>query len=288
MTNYFQLIISYFLHSYGTVVTQMYKDFFTKYVNFFVVSVFLVVGIALYSNNSSQPLAVIPLVSEEVSTDPYTIAQNWVRQPGPATVALQVGHWKNSELPQELSSLIGNTGAQAGGVAEWEVNLTIAEETKKILESQGVVVEILPATVPPRYLSDVFLAIHADGNEDTRASGYKFAGPRRDLTSKSSMLVEYLDKSYAAATQLQFDPNITRNMRGYYAFAWWRYEHAVHPMTTAAIAETGFLTNPNDRKIIVAQSKKSAAGLAHGILQYLYAQKLIERVADLEVLMLNS
>ncbi len=59
-------------------------------------------------------------------------------------------------------------------------------------------------------------------------------------------------------------------------------------LTTAAIAETGFLTNPSDRKIIVAQSKKSAAGLVHVILQFLYSQHLIETVSDLETLMRNT
>jgi N-acetylmuramoyl-L-alanine amidase len=64
-------------------------------------------------------------------------------------------------------------------------------------------------------------------------------------------------------------------MRGYYAFAWWRYDHAVHPMTPAVILETGFLTTAADRKIIVEQPELSAQGLANGIIIFLEGENLI-------------
>ena len=65
-------------------------------------------------------------------------------------------------------------------------------------------------------------------------------------------------------------------MRGYYAFAWWRYEHAVHPMTASLILETGFLTNPSDRKIIVSKPEVSARGLANGIIKYLESENILQ------------
>jgi hypothetical protein len=65
------------------------------------------------------------------------------------------------------------------------------------------------------------------------------------------------------------DPNITRNMRGYYAFNSRRYEHSIHPMTPGAIVETGFITNASDRRIIVNNPKKSAEGIANAILLFL-------------------
>jgi N-acetylmuramoyl-L-alanine amidase len=58
-------------------------------------------------------------------------------------------------------------------------------------------------------------------------------------------------------------------MRGYYAFNWRRYDHSLHPMTVAMIIETGFLTNVSDRRLIVNNHKKSAQGIANGILKYL-------------------
>jgi hypothetical protein len=201
--------------------------------------------------------------------DPYAWIRDWTRPEGPPKVGLQVGHWKNAELPEELSKLVGNTGASGGGKSEWEVNMAIAQAAAEILRSEGIEVDILPSTVPVKYWADVFVAIHADGSTDRSATGFKAASPRRDFTNRADNLVKHLETEYAASTQLSLDPNVSRNMRGYYAFAWWRYEHAVHPMTTAAILETGFLTNSSDRKIIVNNPLLSAQGLAKGILAFL-------------------
>jgi N-acetylmuramoyl-L-alanine amidase len=64
-------------------------------------------------------------------------------------------------------------------------------------------------------------------------------------------------------------------MRGYYAFAWWRYDHAVHPMTTAAILETGFLTSPSDQRLLVKNPQKVAEGVSKGIINYLEKKALL-------------
>jgi N-acetylmuramoyl-L-alanine amidase len=207
----------------------------------------------------------------------FSWLQNWTRPDGPPKVALQVGHWKNHEVPDELHKLRGNTGATGGGKSEWEVNHAIATNTQTILEQSGIVVEILPATVPPRYWADVFVAIHADGSLDPYTSGFKAAAPRRDYTGKASTLAVIIENSYGASTLLTKDPVISRNMTGYYAFSWWRYEHAVHPMTTSVILETGFLTSAHDREIIVDQPKRAAEGLAQGIYEYLVSEDLLSQ-----------
>ena len=64
-------------------------------------------------------------------------------------------------------------------------------------------------------------------------------------------------------------------MSGYYAFNWRRYEHSLHPMTPAAILETGFLTNPRDRRIIVSGQEKAAKGLADAVLAFLERRGLL-------------
>lgn len=199
----------------------------------------------------------------------------WKRPDGPAKVGLQVGHWKNNELPEELSALIGSTGASGGGKSEWEVNYAIALEIKQRLEVEEVVVELIPATVPPRYWADVFLAIHADGSEDPDKSGYKFAAPWRDYTGQADDLVATLEQYYEQGTGLAKDPNITRNMRGYYAFAWWRYHHAIDPMATAVIAETGFLTNRADRELLIYSPEVSGEAIAEALLSHLADRKLL-------------
>lgn len=200
---------------------------------------------------------------------------NWKRPDGPPRVGLQVGHWKNNMLPDELQKLRGNTGSSGGGKDEWEVNYEIAKLTQKFLEAEGIQVDIIPSTVPPSYWADVFLAIHADGSLDPDKSGYKIAGPWRDVTGNSDILVEILEEHYEEATGLLRDPMITKNMRGYYAFSWWRFDHAVHPMTTSAIVETGFLTNSADQNLLIGAPEVSAKALSDGIVEYLQFQGLI-------------
>jgi N-acetylmuramoyl-L-alanine amidase len=223
--------------------------------------------------SGAPPYAIEPELNE--SNDVWSLFETWKRPEGPARVGLQVGHWKNEEVPEELQRLLGNTGATGGGKAEWEVNYAIAQETARLLESQGISVDILPTTVPKEYWADVFLAIHADGNLDSSLSGYKFAHSWRDYTGNATKLIKHLDDAYAIRVDLPKDPAISRNMRGYYAFAWWKFDHAVHPMTTAAIAETGFLTNKKDQSILIETPEIPAQALAEGITNYLRSQSLL-------------
>lgn len=229
-------------------------------------------------SRTTQPTGAPPYA---VADDPpgdsssYDFLDDWKRPEGPVKVALQAGHWKSNEAPEEQKRLRGNTGATGGGKSEWEVNMRIAEETAKLLKEKGINVEILPTTIPPQYFADVFVSIHADGNLDTDKSGYKAAVPRRDMTGNADDLLKFIEEEYEKSTGLIKDPNVTRNMRGYYAFGWWRYDHAVHPMTTSIILETGFLTSPSDRRIIVDKPEVSAKGLSEGIIKYLISQKII-------------
>lgn len=242
----------------------------------------LVVGYAVISRHQwlNQEVSGAPPYGEpegaipELDRDAWV--RNWKRPNVPPTVGIQVGHWKNNELPAELSQLIGNTGATGGGKTEAEVNLAIAEKTAEILREKGVVVDIIPATVPQDYRADAFIAIHADGSQKTSTTGFKIAAPWRDFSGDAETLVELLRTEYKLATNMYEDPNITRNMRGYYAFSWWRYDHAVHPMTTSAIVETGFLTSPADRKIIVAQPEIPAQAIAVGVSKYLSQEGLLK------------
>lgn len=195
---------------------------------------------------------------------------NWKRPDGPLRVGLQVGHLNSNELPDELQRIRGNTGASGNGVSETQVNLAIAEATAALLKKEGIEVDILPATIPPEYWADAFVAIHADGHEDRTKSGFKAASPRRDFTGKADTLVNLLRSEYEAATGLLWDEEtITRNMRGYYAFSWWRYEHAVHPMTPAAILETGFLTTPSEAQFLINNPEIPAEAIANSLIKFL-------------------
>lgn len=201
--------------------------------------------------------------------------ERWTRPPGPPRVAIQAGHWKNNEVPDELQGLKDNGGATGGNVTERAVVLTIAERMVAMLTEQGVVAELLPTTIPPGYVADAFVSIHADGSLDTSVSGYKVAAPRRDYSGASTDLANRIGSAYGAATGLRKDENITSRMRGYYAFNWRRYEHAIHPMTPAAIVETGFVTNASDRRLLSGQPDHVAAAVVSGIMDFLTERNLL-------------
>lgn len=193
---------------------------------------------------------------------------NWQRPAGPVRVALQAGHWKAAEAPDEQRGLRTN-GTRGGGLAEWQVNLAIAERTAELLRAAGLEVEILPTTIPPSYWADLFVSIHADGNPNTSVSGYRAAPPRRDRTGRAREFSDLLTRTYGEATGLPLYPTVTRRMTSYYAFNSRRYDHALHPMTVGVILETGFLTNARDRRIIVNAQDRAAQGIATAVIQFL-------------------
>jgi hypothetical protein len=209
--------------------------------------------------------------------DPMAYLRDWKRPDGPPKVGIQVGHWKSAEAPDEQWRLRQNTGGSGGGKAEWEVNMKIAQELSALLQKKGIEVDLLPTTVPEDYWADVFISIHADGSTDSSKSGFKMAGPWRDYSGKSSKLIETLITHYEKATDLDQDPNITRNMRGYYAFSWWRYDHAIHPMTTGVIVETGFLTNRRDQKLLINSPQIPARALDLGITEFLASEGFLDQ-----------
>ncbi len=91
------------------------------------------------------------------------------------------------------------------------------------------------------------------------------AAPSRDATGRASGVVDLLKRTYGPATGIRRLPDTTRRMRNYYAFNFRRYEHALHPMTIAAIVETGFLTNAGDRNVIMGQPERAARGIVEAI-----------------------
>ena len=104
----------------------------------------------------------------------------------PWRVGIQAGHWQIDQLPDELRRLRGNTGAQWRGLAESTVNVEIARRAVRQLQEAGVSAELLPATVPPGYDADAFVAVHADGG-GARDSGWKISTPWR--ASETSRLL---------------------------------------------------------------------------------------------------
>ena len=189
----------------------------------------------------------------------------------PVRVGIQVGHWKADELPEELERLRTSTGAFSAGLSEATVNLDVARRIARLLEAQGVIVDVLPATVPPAYDADAFVALHADGSRSPGARGYKIAPPWR-TSRAAAALRDAIYATYGAATGMPTSDAITINMRGYYAFSYRRHTHAVARTTPAVIVEMGYLTNATDRSIMTRRADDVASGIARGILDYLNAR----------------
>ncbi len=182
-------------------------------------------------------------------------------------VGVQVGHWRQDEMPAALERLRESTGASAGGVREVDVNLAIARELVALLTRGGIRAELLPATVPPGYLADAFVAIHADGAARPTARGWKIAAPWR-ASAASSALLQAVSRSYGELSGLPEDRyGVTYGMKGYYAFSPHRVRYAVSPLTPSIIVETGFVTVAADREVIVEQPRRVALAIATGLIR---------------------
>jgi hypothetical protein len=183
-------------------------------------------------------------------------------------VGLQVGHLNSTELPDELARFRTSTGARWGGVTEAELNYEIVQRVQPILEAAGMIVDVLPATVPPGYNADAFLAIHADGSTGAAPRGWKLATPWR-ASEASQRLLEAVAATYGPATGLPQDVGgVTANMRGYYAFSYRRHTHAIARTTPAIIVEMGFMTNAADREVLFGRPDAVARGIAEGVIAY--------------------
>jgi hypothetical protein len=197
-------------------------------------------------------------------------------------VAIQAGHWKTNELPDVLARLRGSTGTSGGGYAEWQVNLNIANRTAQMLRTQGLTVEVLPATIPTGYQADLFIALHADGNSSARARGYKVSTRwRSDVAGQDVLLTQTLGDAYQAVTGLPEDPSVTRAMRGYYAYSTYRgEEYRLGATTPGVILEMAFLTSPADRALLIGNPDKVARGVVAGVNAYYRARTTASVIQD--------
>jgi hypothetical protein len=192
--------------------------------------------------------------------------------PAPGThVGIQAGHWLTFDVPEELSSLRLAEGATGADWDEVVVNLQVAERVTDILRREGLNVDLLPATVPEGYRADVFVALHADAADNTELSGFKVARAVWSVQPDvDDALVHAIYTDYQAATGLREDVNrVTEDMTEYYAFNWTKYLHSVSPTTPAAIIEMGYMTNDNDRWLLLHQQETVARAIAKSVLDFL-------------------
>ncbi len=192
-------------------------------------------------------------------------------------VGLQVGHWESGSLPAEQAHLRFNSGQSFNGIYERDLNYGLASAIATKLMAQGVSVDILPATVPAGYTADAFIAIHSDYASDPNIRGYKTGLPWR-ASAAALALRDALDRRFAS-TEQPFHNAVNATMRGYYAFNYLRYDHAITPATPGVIIEVGFITNPADFTLLTAGQDELAATITQGISDFL---RLPLTAADLE------
>ncbi len=220
----------------------------------------------------------IPLLNaNRPSVQPEPIVKSNYGPNNNPRVGLQIGHFQIDQLPDENSALRGQTGGSGGGVREVDFNQDVTRRVGAILSSKGIAVDILPASVPPSYTADVFLAIHADAAPAGNPSGYKLARSRFSaIPQTDDALVESLYQSYGKFTGMNTDSSITRNMTGYYAFNNRNRFNAISKITPAAIIETGFLTSAADRAVLLNRPDAVAQGIAEGIVRFLQNRPSLE------------
>jgi hypothetical protein len=191
----------------------------------------------------------------------------------PFHVGLQIGHYKNDELPDVLSRLVGSTGTAGGGRTEIDLNYDVANRIASMLEDEGVQVDLLPATVPTGYSADAFVAIHADGSTSSSPRGFKISTRWSSAVAVQDVsLVEKLTGAYAAGTVMPEDSNVTRNMRGYYAYASYRPNWRISALTPAAIVEMGYMSNAADRAVMFNQPDEVASSVVAGVMDFLKSE----------------
>jgi N-acetylmuramoyl-L-alanine amidase len=221
----------------------------------------------------------IPLLNTSLaSVQPEPVIKANYGENGAPRVGVQIGHYEIDKLPDEQKSLRTSTGGAGGGVREVEVNQEIAKRVAALLTAKGITVDLLPATVPPAYTADAFVAIHADAASGGGPSGYKLARSRFSaIPQTDDALVNSIYHTYGKATGLPTSDSITRNMTGYYAFNSRRRLYAVSKITPAAIIEMGYLTNTSDRTYLLGHKDVVAQGIADGIIRFLQNRPALDQ-----------
>lgn len=212
----------------------------------------------------------LPLDNPRASLVPLPAPKENYGANGKSKVGIQVGHWQAALLPPELAHLRRETGGNGGGVNEVDLVLDVSRRVVVSLQKRGIEADLLPATVPPGYTADAFVAIHADASSSSGPSGYKLArGRATAIPATDDRLMNAIYDSYGRATGFRRDQAITRNMTGYYSFSNRRRVYSISKITPGVILEVGYLTNPADLSFMLTNKDKVAEGIVEGIVSFL-------------------
>ena len=156
-----------------------------------------------------------------------------------------------------------DTGAVcADGLTERSVNETVATYVQQYLIEEGYDVDVLKEFDPKLsgYQASVLISIHADSCDfiNNQATGFKVSSAMSNPhPERAARLTGCMRSRYSQATGLTLHHSITPDMTSYHAF------DEIHPDTTAAIIEVGFLNL--DRQMLTQQPDLIAQGIYAGI-----------------------
>lgn len=187
---------------------------------------------------------------------------------GPLRIGIQPGHWKIHELPDELARLRTSTGAAFGDLREVDLNLAVSRLLVSKLAAAGYAAELVGAAVPAGYRADLFVSVHADRADKPDRQGWKLSPPWRP-SPRSRELADAMKDSFRASGLTEDTGGITANMRGYFAFSWWRFSATLSPYTPAVLIEMGFMGNAADRARMRDNPALYADIILYGIQTYL-------------------
>jgi hypothetical protein len=226
----------------------------------------LTASLVLVALNEPARAAALSQGAGEAAASGYRMFRNLVL--GPARVGVQIGHLDSERHPDELARLRASTGGVGGGLLEVEVNQAVGLALAARLEALGLVVDLLPATVPPGYRADLVVAVHADSSLGPHRRGYKSAVFRPSRNRWDESLKRALDGAFLAASGLpDDDENVTGDMLEYYAFNR-HYRHSLARSTPAVIVELGYISHPLDRDLL-RRPDRVAEMLERGLLAFL-------------------
>lgn len=178
--------------------------------------------------------------------------------PAQVRIGIVSGHWGND------SGAV--CGPDKNNTTEADVNLKIAMLVQQKLQAQGYQVDLLEEFDPRlrEYRAAALVSIHNDSCDyiNDLATGFKVAAAisSRD-TNRANRLSACLRDRYQRITQLPLHDSVTSDMTFYHAF------DEIHPNTTAAIIETGFLNLDYD--LLTGRPELVSDGIVNGILCFI-------------------